>query len=409
MAEAAPRTFTIVGGGYGHGIGMSQYGAHGMALRGASAGRIISYYYGGAQARPATLPATIRVGLLQADHDPAAGGRLGRVLVKGVEVPGKGGSGRFAVSGADPGRAQGPAQPQRPHHLVDQARVGRHLGVRPVAAGGCSGRPGPAPGWWSGSRPPCPRPGCRCPRPASSCAGAAWTSTWSATTGASPAPGGGRDPLQPLPAGLAEVPGSFANEALRAQAIAARSYALVAVRSRSQRWGYGRWDGCDCALYGTVRDQHFAGYAKEQGYYGARWVAAVRGTGSLVVRYGSRVVQAFYSSSSGGYTSSNAQWGSAPLPWFPSRSDDPYDRGGGTHRNPNFRWTKTVSAASLGARLGIGTATRVRETKLPSWGGRVSRVTVYGVKGGRRTSVTVTGTWFRKAYALKSTKFHISP
>ena len=90
VAQAAPRAFTIVGGGYGHGIGMSQYGAHGMALRGASAGRIISYYYGGAQARPATLPATIRVGLLQADHDPAAGGRLGRVLVKGSRSPARG-------------------------------------------------------------------------------------------------------------------------------------------------------------------------------------------------------------------------------------------------------------------------------------------------------------------------------
>ena len=209
--------------------------------------------------------------------------------------------------------------------------------------------------------------------------------------------------------GLAEMPGSFANEALRAQAIAARSYALVAVKARGQRWGHGSWDGCDCAVYATVRDQAFAGYAKERGYYGSRWVAAVRGTDSLVVRYGSRVVQAFYSSSSGGYTSSNAQWGSDPLPWFPSRSDDPYDRGGGAHRNPNFRWTKTVSAAALGARLGIGTATAVRETKMPSWGGRVSRITVTGVKDGRRTSATVTGTWFRKAYGLKSTKFHISP
>jgi hypothetical protein len=51
----------------------------------------------------------------------------------------------------------------------------------------------------------------------------------------------------------------------------------------------------------------------------------------------------------------------------------------------------------------------VRETKIPSWGGRVSRITVTGVKGGRRTSATVTGTWFRKTYGLKSTKFHISP
>jgi stage II sporulation protein D len=209
--------------------------------------------------------------------------------------------------------------------------------------------------------------------------------------------------------GLAEMPGSFANEALRAQAIAARSYALVAVQARGQHHGYGNWDGCDCALYATVRDQVYAGYPKEVGYDGSRWVGAVRGTGSLVVRYGTQIVQAFYSSSSGGYTSSNSQWGSDPLPWFPSRSDDPYDRGGGGHPNPNFRWTKRISAAGLGAKLGIGTATAVRETKMPSWGGRVSRVKVEGVKDGRRTSATVTGTWFRKAYSLKSTKFHISP
>ena len=46
---------------------------------------------------------------------------------------------------------------------------------------------------------------------------------------------------------------------------------------------------------------------------------------------------------------------------------------------------------------------------MPSWGGRVSRVTVEGIKAGRRTSVTVTGTWFRQAYGLKATKFRISP
>ena len=146
---------------------------------------------------------------------------------------------------------------------------------------------------------------------------------------------------------LGEVPGSFATHALRAQAIAARSYALYAVQARTQHWGYRRWDGCNCALYGTVRDQHFAGYAKEQGYYGARWVAAVRGTGSQVVRYGSRLVQAFYSSSSGGYTSSNAQWGSAPLPWFPGRPD-PYDRG---------------AAATTGTRTSAGR----RRSRRPAW------------------------------------------
>ena len=408
VAEAAPRSFTIVGGGYGHGIGMSQYGAHGMALRGASAGRIISFYYGGAQARPATLPATIRVGLLQANHDPSTGGRLGRVLVRGTEVPGRGGRGRFSVSGVTPGGRT----------------VRRVLGglttwsIRPDSGGTSVFHPsrrrvfGPTKaGTGVVVRFETARPPARLTLPQTG-----QQLRWGRldvhlvrdNRGVTRPRAVAVLPFNHYLRGLAEMPGSFANAALRAQAITARSFALVAVRTRGQRRGHGSWDGCDCAVYAGVRDQVYAGYAKERGDYGSRWVAAVRGTGSLVVRYGSRVVQAFYSSSSGGDTSSNAQWGSDPLPWFPSRSD-PYDRGGGAHRNPNFRWSKTVSAAALGTRLGIGTATAVRETKVPSWGGRVSRITVTGVKGGRRTSATVTGTWFRKAYGLKSTKFHISP
>ena len=408
-AVAAPSSFTIVGGGYGHGVGMSQYGAHGMALRGAGAGRIISFYYGGAQARPATLPAFVRIGLLQAGHDHSAGGRLGRVLVKGVEVPGRGGSGRFSVSGVTPGgrtlrrtlsgHVTWSIKPESGGTSVFDSSRRRVFG--PTRSGsGVVVR-------YETALPPArlslPQTGQQL--------------RWGRLDvhvvrddhGVTRPRAVAVLPFNRYLRGLAEMPGSFANEALRAQAIAARSYALVAVQARGQHHGYGRWDGCDCALYGTVRDQNYAGYAKERGYYGSRWVTAVRGTGSLVVRYGTRVVQAFYSSSSGGFTSSNAQWGSAPMPWFPSRSDDPYDRGGGSHPNPNFRWKKTVSAAGLGARLGICTATRVRETKLPSWGGRVSRVTVEGVKNGRRTSVTVTGSWFRSAYALKSTKFHVTP
>jgi stage II sporulation protein D len=408
-AVAAPSTFTIHGAGWGHGIGMSQYGAHGMALRGASAGRIVSFYYGGAQARPATLPATVRVGLLQANRDPSTGGRLGRVLVRGLEVPGRGGSGRFSVSGVTPGG-----------RVVKRSLSG-HItwSVRPESGGTSVFDP-------SGGRVFGPTR-----------AGTGVVVRFQ--TALPPArlllPQTGRQlrwgrldvhlvrddqgvtrpravaviPFSRYLRGLAEMPGSFANEALQAQAIAARSYALVAVRTRGQHSGRGSWDGCDCALYATVRDQQYAGYAKEQGYYGSRWVAAVRGTGSQVVRYGTRVVQAFYSSSSGGYTSTNAQWGSAPLRWFPSRSDDPYDRGGGAHRNRNFRWTVQVPAPTLGARLGVGIATSVRETRMPSWGGRVSRITVEGVKAGRRTRVTVTGAQFRTALGLKSTRFRITP
>jgi stage II sporulation protein D len=404
-AVAAPSEFRIVGGGYGHGIGMSQYGAHGMALRGASASRIISFYYGGSVARPATLPPAIRVGLLQANHDPSTGGRLGRVLVRGLEVPGLGGSGRITVSGV--------ATTGRTHRKVLAGHV--TWSVRPEAGGASVFDP-------AGRRAFGPtRPG----------AGVVvrFQTASHPTRLLLPQTGqqlrwgrldvhlvrddqGTRRPraVAVIPfnrylRGLAEVPGSFATEALQAQAIAARSYALAAVLARGQVSGGGRWDGCRCAVYATVRDQYYAGYAKETGFWGGRWVAAVRATGSLVVRYGSRIVQAFYSSSSGGYTSSNAQWGSAPVPWFPSRSDDPYDRGGGRHPNPNFRWVKEVSAASLGARLGVGTALAVAETKVPSWGGRVSRIRVRGTS----RTVTLTGAQFRSALGLKSTKFHVTP
>jgi SpoIID/LytB domain protein len=54
----------IDGRGWGHGIGMSQYGALGKAMRGWNAPQILAAYYGGVppvQLDPASLPATIRV------------------------------------------------------------------------------------------------------------------------------------------------------------------------------------------------------------------------------------------------------------------------------------------------------------------------------------------------------------
>ncbi|HJW63297.1 MAG TPA: SpoIID/LytB domain-containing protein, partial [Actinomycetes bacterium] len=226
-------------GGWGHGIGMSQYGAHGMALRGASAGRIISFYYGGAQARPATLPATIRVGLLQAKRDPSTGGRLGRVLVRGVEVPGRGGSGRFSVSGVTRGGR------------TVRRSLGGHTtwSIRPESGGTSvfdpSGRRvfGPTrAGTGVVVRFETALPPARLSLPQTG-----QQLRWGRLDvhlvrddrGVTRPRAVAVVPFNRYLRGLAEMPGSFANEALRAQAIAARSYALVAVRTRGQRWGTG--------------------------------------------------------------------------------------------------------------------------------------------------------------------------
>src|SRR5687767_4907714 len=63
-AARAERTVTITGGGWGHGIGMSQYGAYGRALNGKSAEAILEHYYSGASVGAKKMP-KVRVGLLQ--------------------------------------------------------------------------------------------------------------------------------------------------------------------------------------------------------------------------------------------------------------------------------------------------------------------------------------------------------
>ena len=405
---AAPAAFTISGAGYGHGIGMSQYGAHGMALRGYSASRILSFYYGGAKAGSVRLPATIRVGLLQANQDPSVGGRLKRVRVQGLEVPGLGGSGRITVSGTSRGgRAVRRTLPGRVTFSIKPQSGG--MSVFTLTGRRVFGPTRPGTGVFV--RYQTLRPPARLLLPQSGQQlrwGRLDVSLVRDDRGALRPRAVAVIPFNLYLRGLGEMPGSFGYAALRAQAIAARSFALVATQTRGQHSGRGRWDGCDCAVHATVRDQRYLGYANEVGAGGRRWVTAVRRTGSWVVRWRGRTVQAFYSSSSGGWTSSNAQWGSAPLPWFPARKD-PYDRGGGAHPNPNTSWKLRVSAAALGARLGVGRAVSVREVKPRSWGWRVSSITVTGVRDGRRRTVTLTGTQFRNAFRLKSTRFHLDP
>ena len=69
-ATQVPASFTFVGSGWGHGVGMSQWGAHGMAAEGYTYDQIIGHYFPGTQiAEMSTLadPAleTIRVGVMQ--------------------------------------------------------------------------------------------------------------------------------------------------------------------------------------------------------------------------------------------------------------------------------------------------------------------------------------------------------
>src|SRR4051794_8380042 len=62
-AHAAKSTFTIRGAGFGHGVGMSQYGAMGYAQHGATARDILAHYYTGTSLGTTDPGKTVRVQL----------------------------------------------------------------------------------------------------------------------------------------------------------------------------------------------------------------------------------------------------------------------------------------------------------------------------------------------------------
>lgn len=89
-SDAPSATVTLDGKGNGHGIGLSQFGALGKALRGQRAGDILASYYGGLRpvtAAPETLPPTIRVALVTGQHAVSVGGTGRFRVVDGSGAP----------------------------------------------------------------------------------------------------------------------------------------------------------------------------------------------------------------------------------------------------------------------------------------------------------------------------------
>lgn len=95
----------------------------------------------------------------------------------------------------------------------------------------------------------------------------------------------------------AEMPSGWAYEAHKAQAIAARSYALANLGKRA-RFGYDLKD--------TPEDQAYNGASAET----AGTNSAVEETKGIVLTYNTKVISAYYSASAGGQTNVNS-WGSS--------------------------------------------------------------------------------------------------
>jgi stage II sporulation protein D len=130
-----------------------------------------------------------------------------------------------------------------------------------------------------------------------------------------------------------EMPSSWMPEALRVQAVAARTYALATDA------GGPLFD-----QYADTRSQAYHGMSAET----ATTNAAARDTSGQVVLYNGALATTFYFSTSGGRTENveNVFYGAAPSPYLKSVKD-PYDGG-----SPRHTWQIRLTRAQLGARLG---------------------------------------------------------
>lgn len=182
--------------------------------------------------------------------------------------------------------------------------------------------------------------------------------------------------LESYVAGVREVPGLWPMEALKAQSVAARTYAMwEKERGYWQRFGF---DVC-----GTVSCQVYQGADAQLGERGRRWTEAVRSTAGEVLLHEGEPALTRYHSSSGGTTLANevVYPSSGPRPYLRSVEDE-FDR-----VSPLHRWEVNFPRADLERILGhavnlggtivdIRANERAREMVVRTQGGELEMSTV---------------------------------
>jgi stage II sporulation protein D len=292
-ARAAVSVLVADGGGWGHGVGMSQWGAEGYARHGKRYRWILGHYFTGTRIATLGRSRTVRVLL----------GTSGPVTVTGAT--------RAGMRALNPRTAYRASVSGGAIALRGGGRTIRIAPKTPV-----TGRP---------------------------VVGVRGKGRYRGALLLSVAPDGGLRVVNKL--GLedyvrAVVPHeaypSWHAEALKAQAVAARTYAIAIVKG----------DGRDYDQVDDTRSQAYAGIGRET----PATDAAVRATRGQVVTYRGQIVPTYFHASSGGHTE-NVEVGfrgAPPAPYLVG-VEDPYD--GDSPLNRDHRWQTRIPLANAQAKL----------------------------------------------------------
>ena len=367
-------SFTVTGAGYGHGRGMSQYGAYGAAKSGLTWKQILTFYYPRTTRFLQSSRTTIRV-WITADSDddlrvlPAAGLKLSDTAGHRYVLP------------------TGVAYTA---WRVKRSGTGFALSYRT-----------PKGDWVRKSTPLSP-------------------TTWSFSNTANIVKvwveGGARRELRGTVALVkygtggrtvnrvnvedylrgvvpAEMPTSWHAEAVRAQSVAARSYAARLKASTPAGRGYDLCDTTTCQVY---RGYASTSSGRRTVFETERGNAAVKATAQTILRYGTAVALTEFASSNGGSTVGTT------LPYQVTKLD-PYD---GLVASNAWRRELSVSRVAQ-AHPSAGPIRQLQVTARTGtgrWGGWVTSVKIIGAE----RTITVTGSAFKSKFGLRSNLFTFS-
>ena len=205
--------------------------------------------------------------------------------------------------------------------------------------------------------------------------------------------------------GISEMPYAWPSESLKAQAVAARSYA----EARRITRGTPGANGCAawCHIKDTAVDQRYVGWGHSQN---GSWIAATNDTNGEILTHDDSsidVITAFYTSSSGGATEFGHEVGysNSPVEWLTS-VDDTWAVDG-TVFNPNASWTKTVPADQVAAAAELDLLTAMTVSGRRPGSNSVAELKLTGISGGDVVVIYKPVSWARTAFSLKSSYFDV--